>query len=254
MNALAHFEHLEREKVSLEKDTNRFNQERTQYELRLKEIRDQIKLTEDQNREMSLAVGTLHRETTLRKGELEHLRSTMQRERKELEEHAHAVDMLLSTEREAKKAFCEEMGEMNTDLGNLLVEQEGLYMVELITEDNMQLLQEHLMKQQAAAMTNKAVLEEDGSQIKSNFEEEGIKDTILIQASDAENFATETAQVRLLNERLAELTSKVEQLREMAIQSSSSSQKVTTRSDTRLFANRTMQTTLLTFPSPIHNI
>ena len=233
MNALAHFEHLEREKVSLENDTNRFNQERTQYELRLKEIRDQIKLTEDQNREMSLAVGTLHRETTLRKGELEHLRSTMQRERNELEEHAQAVDMLLSTEREAKKAFCEEMGDMNTDLGNLLVEQEGLYMVQLITADNMQLLQEHLMKQQAAAMNKTVVFEDDETQVKSNLSEEGINDTILIQESDAENFATETAQVRLLNERLTELTSQVETLREMAIQSSSTSQKVIPCSDIR---------------------
>jgi hypothetical protein len=230
MNALAHFELLEREKLSLEKDTNQYNQERTQYELCLKEIREKINLTEDQNRELSLAVGTLHREEMLRKTELEHLRSTLQRERKELEEHAKAVDTMLMTEREAKKAFCEEMSEMNTDLGNLLVEQEGLYMVQHISVDHLPVLQEYLMKQQqVAAEMNASCIDEpeNANTSKSRVE---MKDMILIPESDAKNFETESAQVRTLNERLHELTNQVAKLRELALQSSSNSQKVRQRS------------------------
>jgi hypothetical protein len=226
MNALAHFELLEGEKLSLEKDTNQFNQERTQYEHRLKEIREQIKLTEDQNRELSLAMGTLHREEMLRKTELEHLRSTMQRERKELEEHANAVDTMLMREREAKKAFCEKLAELNTDLGNLLIEQEGLYMVQHISVGHLPVLQEYLMKQlQVATEMNTSSSEETENRniFKSS---EVMKDTILIPESDAKNLETESTRVRVLNERFHKVTNQVAKLREMAVQSSSNSQKV----------------------------
>ncbi|GAX24796.1 hypothetical protein FisN_18Lh125 [Fistulifera solaris] len=226
MNALAHFELLEREKLSMEKDTNQFNQERTQYELRLKEIRGLIQLAEDQNRELSLAVGTLHREEMLRKTELEHLRITMQRERKELEEHANAVDTMLMTEREAKKAFCDEMAEMNTELGNLLVEQEGLYMVQHLSVDHLPVLEKYLMKQQQVATevdASSSEVTENGNISKSSEE---MKDTILIPDSDSKNFEKESAQVRMLNERLHELTNQVAKLREMAVHSSSNSEKV----------------------------
>lgn len=239
MNALAHFESLEREKVSLENETNRFNQERTQYELRLEALREQIKLIEDQNRELSVTVGTLHREETLRKTELEHLRSTMQRERKELEEHAQAVDVLLSKEREAKKAFCEEMVELNSDLGNLLVEQEGLCIVQHISMESLQVLQEYLMKQQAKMETTMTTMTTDDTG------NEGILtggDTILIQDSDAKNLEKETAESRILSEKLTQLTSHVSQLREMALQSSSNPHQKVCES----FVNMQTQKSLLT--------
>jgi len=236
-NAIAHFETLQREKQSFERATQTADQERVRVENRLVQLRASKKRLEDDSRELSDAVGILHRQETMHKAEISRLQSVIQEERKALEECVRETDELLEMERKRKQSFCQEMFALNDELGEMLIQRDEMRLVQLISVESIPLLREILREN-----ARKQTLDDD----KENKEQRMVNQGTDLMHDEVEETKLREAssEYHRWQQHKEEVQAKIRKFREIAVQSSNDRKVCTHRSIMKLPIQQKILTTL----------
>jgi hypothetical protein len=214
-SAVAVFETLNREKANLERATRLADQTRAAAETRLSDIRLQKKQLEEEFRDLSTQVGTLHRTSAMHQQERLRLQTVLRDERGLLEETVGAFNDVLRLDRERKRAFCKKMAACNDDLGEILMQQEDLRLVRLISIETLPRLQAAILQYQ---QTTSMMTDDNDNDDKEN--------PSLMCEEDEEKLKEATDAVYHWHDRKKQLRATVETLRERALQTHGDHQEV----------------------------
>ena len=180
-NAIAHFEALSREKASFEQALAKADSDRARVQARLQQLANKKQQLQLASRKLADQVGQLHQQKTSHDSEKARLRTVLRQERVALEQCAADSEALVAQERTRKQAFCHDISALNDELGSLLLQQESLRLMQLLSVQTVALV---LATSNVDVLS--AALQEAASQMKQASEQyeckqaskELLKDTI----------------------------------------------------------------------------
>jgi hypothetical protein len=143
-NAVSQFETWSREESSFRAATINADRERKRIEESLFQLRTQQKKLSTDARKSSDLLGRLHRDCGLLEQERERLLRQLKEERTLLEHCTQDAEELQFQETSAKTAFYKQIDSENTELTDLLLQQEDFYLQSILGNETVSALQEYI--------------------------------------------------------------------------------------------------------------
>jgi chromosome segregation ATPase len=145
-NAVLQFETWSREERSLRAASINVDRERKRMEESLQQLRVQHKQLSSDSRESADLLGRFHRDCGFLEQEKERLSRQLMEERAMLEQCSqHAKDLLVEGT-SAKAAYCQKIGSIQTELSDVLYQQEAQLLYTMISTETVAALQDFLLE------------------------------------------------------------------------------------------------------------
>jgi hypothetical protein len=217
-NHAEHFEKLGRERDALLQTASGTDCQRENSVQRLEQLRATQKKLSDEMHTTQGNLGVIHREYAMWKNEKGRLQNVLETERVQLEQCSEESKALQVDQSKHKREFCKAMEALNTELNDLLMQQEDIRMQKMISVESVPALLEYFRKKELTQS-------QDSEEAKASLLD------CLQMAVDT----LKTATVRYLNQGVIknELEDSVQMLRARALVTSDKddSQKVCTTAE-----------------------